>query len=356
MIRYLQIWRNLGGNRPRLLRSAELQIWSIIWDHATSTIDLRARLRETLSNLTEDVSRSTEREALNWFSESEYQILSYRKPRELKLQLETLLAIEPNTGSLTFGENLPGVELRPIPLEEEEEEEEEGDYEGLGGEESGQEISGGIDRITEAEAERPRVSWPIVNNAGVVGDGMSGKDVAGAQGMDEGADFPMEESSPLSELMEECAPNFGDREQGIHDRDLDSAQDEDAQASQGIDKGLHSNNSKGEDAPSVLGSRRAQSTALELMIIPDTRHPEPRRSSRIPLAKPQSPKAPASSKFSRPLKRKANGKGKGKKKLPHTEGKKETSTTRSTLFTASVIPPNHEVINIVDDEVCLQYG
>lgn len=85
MIRYLQIWRNLGGNWPHLLRSAELQIWSIIWDHATSTIDLRARLRETLSNLTEDVSRSTEREALNWFSESEYQILSYRKPRELKL-------------------------------------------------------------------------------------------------------------------------------------------------------------------------------------------------------------------------------------------------------------------------------
>lgn len=255
---------------------------------------------------------------------------------------------------MTFGEILPGVEPRPLPLEEEEEEEDEGGYEGFRGEESGQEISGRIDGITEAEAERPRVSWPMVNNAGVIGDGLSGKDVAAAQGMDEGADFPMEESSPLSELMEECAPNFGDREQGIHDRDLDSAQDEDAQASQGIDKGLHSNNSKGEDAPSVLGSRRAQSTALEL--IPDTRHPEPRRSSRIPLAKPQSPKAPASSKISRPFKRKANGKGKGKKKLPHTEGKKETSTTTSNIFTASVIPPNHEVINIVDDEVCLQYG
>lgn len=65
----LQVWRCLGGNRPSLLQDAEFQIWEIIWDHATKTIDLRARLQKTLSNIISIVSQSTEREALGWFSE-----------------------------------------------------------------------------------------------------------------------------------------------------------------------------------------------------------------------------------------------------------------------------------------------
>lgn len=68
----LQIWRCFGGSRPPVLQDVELQVWNIIWDHATETIDLRARLQNTLSNIVQEISRSLERKAVSWFSESEY--------------------------------------------------------------------------------------------------------------------------------------------------------------------------------------------------------------------------------------------------------------------------------------------
>jgi hypothetical protein len=64
-----QVWLCLGGTQPSLLQDVERQIWNIVWEHATRSIDLRERLREMLARVVEVVSKSESPQDFSWFSE-----------------------------------------------------------------------------------------------------------------------------------------------------------------------------------------------------------------------------------------------------------------------------------------------